>query len=180
MTSTPRSVLIVFGGLPGTGKSTVSHALARRIGAMHLRMDVIEQAMQDAGIERVGAAGYSVGNALAEANLRLGHPVIADCVNPVAESRAAWAETAGRAAAALVEIEVVCSDPGEHRRRVEERASDIPGHRYPDWEAVARFRYEPWTGDRLVLDTAGPAGEVAFDRAEAHVRAVRGQASAGR
>ena len=37
-------MLIIFGGLPGSGKSTVAQALALRTGACYLRVDTIEQA----------------------------------------------------------------------------------------------------------------------------------------
>ena len=148
-------MLIVFGGLPGTGKTSVSRAVAARFGAMHLRIDVIEQAMRNAGIAEVGAAGYAVANALAEANLGLGQTVVADCVNPVSESRRGWADVAARASARLAEIELVCSDPIEHRRRVESRTADLVGLAIPTWEAVSRRAFEPWDGDHLRLDTAG-------------------------
>ena len=39
-------MLIVFGGLPGTGKTTVARELARQLGAVHLRIDSIEQAYE--------------------------------------------------------------------------------------------------------------------------------------
>ncbi|MER6141898.1 AAA family ATPase [Streptomyces sparsogenes] len=38
-------MLIVIGGLPGTGKTTLARLLAARIGAVHLRVDTIEQAI---------------------------------------------------------------------------------------------------------------------------------------
>ena len=41
-------------------------------------------------MEQIGPAGYSVANAPAETNLRLGHSVVADCVNPVRDSRLGW------------------------------------------------------------------------------------------
>jgi predicted kinase len=56
----PRPHLIVFSGLPGVGKTTVARALAARLGAVHLRIDTIEQAMRAAGAERIGPAGYAV------------------------------------------------------------------------------------------------------------------------
>ncbi len=49
---------------------------------------------------------------------------------------------------------MVCSDVDEHRRRVESRAPDIPGHRMPTWAEVTEHDYRPWSGDRLVIDTA--------------------------
>jgi predicted kinase len=162
-------MLIVFGGLPGTGKSSVSQALARRLGATYLRIDAIEQAMKSAGIGEVGATGYTIANALAEANLRLGHAVVADCVNPVAESRGGWRESASRAGARLVEIEIVCSDLVEHRRRVEGRSADIPGLVLPTWQGVMNHRFEPWHGEHLVLDTAAMPLADAIRSAEEYV-----------
>lgn len=151
-------MLIVFGGLPGTGKTTISRVLARRLGAFHLRIDTIEQAICMAGGadgEAVGPQGYVVAYALAGDNLRLGATVIADCVNPVRVTREAWRATALQAGVRLVEVEVVCSDPVEHRRRVETRQSDIAGYRPPSWAAVMAREYEPWDGADAVIDTAG-------------------------
>jgi predicted kinase len=39
-------VLIVFGGLPGTGKTTVARAPCVRIAGVHLRIYTIEQALR--------------------------------------------------------------------------------------------------------------------------------------
>lgn len=149
-------MLVVLGGLPGTGKSTVARAVAQRHSAVYLRIDAIEQAIRDADVlaGQVGPAGYAVANAIAEANLANGLTVVADCVNPVAESRAAWRCIAGRVAVLLVEIEIVCSDKAEHRRRVEQRTADIPGLVYPSWPDVIGREYQPWHAAHQV-DTAG-------------------------
>ena len=63
-----RPLLIVFSGLPGTGKTTISKALAAKMRAVYLRIDAIEQAMRSAGAAPIGPAGYAVANALATAN----------------------------------------------------------------------------------------------------------------
>jgi predicted kinase len=42
-------VLIILAGLPGTGKTTIARLLARRLGAVHVRIDSIEQAIRDSG-----------------------------------------------------------------------------------------------------------------------------------
>jgi predicted kinase len=85
--------LIVFAGLPGTGKTTVARELARRLRATYLRIDAIEQKLR-AEDHAVGSMGYAIANALAAENLMHGGIVIADCVNPVLASREGWRQTA--------------------------------------------------------------------------------------
>ena len=146
-------MLIVLSGLPGVGKTTIARELARTIGAMHLRIDSIEQALRDAGL-KVEAEGYSVAYAIAADNLRLGRDVIADCVNPWRLTRETWRGIAVHAGVRAVDVEVVCSDLDEHRRRVESRHPDISGHRLPGWAEVLSRDYHPWDSERLVIDTA--------------------------
>lgn len=101
-----------------------------------------------------GVGKTEVGYAVAEDNLRAGRTVIADCVNPWRLTRDAWHAVAERADVAAVDVEVVCSDAGEHRRRVESRQPDIAGHALPSWRDVVERDYHAWDGDRLVVDTA--------------------------
>ncbi|WP_070886879.1 AAA family ATPase [Pseudomonas sp. D2-3] len=149
-------MLIVFSGLPGTGKTTLAKALATHLEATYLRIDSIEQALRNSGALRqdVGNSGYQVANAIALDNLKMGRRVITDCVNPVAESRQAWADTAAQAGCTLLNVQVICSDPDQHRQRVESRISDVPGLVAPNWQSVMAHEYEPWTQAPLTLDSA--------------------------
>jgi predicted kinase len=87
-------------------------------------------------------------------NLQVGRTVVADCVNPWPLTRDAWRAIAVESGVRLVEVEVVCSDAKEHRRRVESRVSDIAGHRVPTWQEVVERDYREWDRPRLVIDTA--------------------------
>ena len=162
-------MLIALGGLPGVGKSTLAALLARRLGALHLRVDTIEQAMRSAGFTVSGPEGYLASRDVAEDNLRLGHTVIVDSVNPLEVTRTYWRETAGNMAVELVEIEVVCTDEREHRRRVESRVADVPGLVLPTWRQVLDRRYEPWPTAH-VIDTAGRTPEEIVPQLEAVTR----------
>ncbi|WP_275170215.1 AAA family ATPase [Bradyrhizobium sp. CSS354] len=145
--------LIVFGGLPGTGKTTVSRELTRRLAATYLHIDAVEQTLRTAG-HTVGTMGYVVAIALAAENFELGRVVVADCVNPVLVSRVGWRQIAAQKSACVVEIEVVCSDLIVHRQRVETRTSDLSGLKLPTWAEVVNRDYESWDREHLVLDTA--------------------------
>ena len=158
-------MLVQVCGLPGAGKSTLSAAIAAVRPVVLLRLDAIEAAMWTFGVprEHTGIAAYGVMNTVALAQLGRGLDVVADAVSPVSAARDGWRATAEAADVALRVVEVVCADPVEHRRRVEERPNDIPGFTLPTWDDVLAMtaEYEPRDDDRLVVDgTADPGRNV--------------------
>ncbi|MEM7361302.1 MAG: AAA family ATPase [Pseudomonadota bacterium] len=150
-------MLIILSGLPGVGKTTLARALSMQIEATYLRIDAIEQAITNSVLKIHPAedAGYLVGYALAEENLRLGRTVVADSVNPIELTRQAWLKAAHDAGQQAIEVEVICSDSAEHRKRVESRVPDLEGHQLPTWQEVIERDYEPWDRERIIVDTAG-------------------------
>lgn len=151
-------LLIILGGLPASGKTTIARALGSRLGATHVRVDTIEQAIRDAG-EEVGIAGYTVAYGIAGDNLSLGLSVVADSVNALEITRNAWLSVATRNGATPFEIHVTCSDPAEHRLRAETRQTDVPGLVKPDWQKTSTRHFEDW-GDRpFRIDTAAKKPE---------------------
>jgi len=148
-------MLIVLGGLPGVGKTTIARAFAKAASAVHVRIDSIEGAIRESGVTVVSLddAGYRAAYAVAEDNLRVGHIVVADSVNPIPITRAAWLDVARRAGTRAIEVEIRCSDQGEHRRRIESRVA--AGERGGQtWEEVLRRDYCPWPTATHVIDTA--------------------------
>jgi predicted kinase len=148
--------LIVVSGLPGTGKTTLSRELTRRLGAVYLRVDAVEVPLRNAGLE-VGPLGYEVVHTLARENLALGRDVIVDVVNPLPVTRAPWWDLARDTAARCVVLECVLPDLAEHRRRIEQRRPDLKGWVVPTWRDVKERLYIPWDenrdGPRAVIDT---------------------------
>ena len=155
--------LTVVGGLPAVGKTAVCREILRlRAGSQAgpptwLRIDSIEQALRDSNEMLPGmpaGAGYYVAAAVARDVLTSGGDVLVECVNPLSLTRRLWEETASALGCRFLAVEIVCSDKAEHRRRVQQRVSDIEGLELPDWRAVERRDYAPWPEADLHLDTA--------------------------
>jgi predicted kinase len=149
--------LIVLAGLPGSGKSTIAREVARRTGAIWLRVDSMDQAIWASGTAPADLHDwtYRAAQAVAEDNLRLGRDVIGDCVNDWKAARDGWQDVGRRVGVDVLWLEIICTDPVEHQRRVETRASDVPGLALPDWQAVLAREYHTWDRDHLTIDTAG-------------------------
>ena len=154
-TQTQPSILYIFSGLPGSGKTTLAREVARRTRALYLRIDTVEQGLRDLCAVDVQGEGYRLSYRIASDNLYLGMSVVADSCNPIRLTRREWEQVALDAGAAYVNIEVVCSDAEEHRRRVETRLATVSGLRLPSWREVEEREYHAWIVDRVVVDTAG-------------------------
>lgn len=152
-------MLYIFTGLPGTGKSTLAAALAQKCNAVYLRVDTIEQAMKSSTGLEVGPGGYDVAYEIAAENLGLGLDVVTDSVNSLKVTREAWRNAAIASKCSFVDIEIICSDRAEHRRRVESRTTTVKGLKLPSWEQVLARSYLKWTEHHIVIDTAGETVE---------------------
>lgn len=153
-------MLVVMSGVPGTGKSSIADALGPEFGAPVLSVDPIEAAIWRCGIPAsfaTGVAAYEVAAVLAEHQLTLGLTTIVDSVSSIEAARDMWRQAARRAAV----IEVVCSDERVHRQRLAERRRSIEGFPELSWDQVQQRRaeWEPWTGDRLGIDTMRTADD---------------------
>lgn len=158
-------ILYIFAGLPGVGKSSLAARLAESTGATYLRIDTIEQGLRDRCGLKVEGEGYRLAYRIAADNLRLGKSVVADSCNPIELTRREWERVAIDAGARYINIEIVCSDLAEHKRRALSRVSDIPGLALPHWEAIETREYHDWTVERIVIDTAGQSAEESFKQA---------------
>ena len=166
-------MLYIFGGLPASGKTTLARQLGKSTGSVYLRIDTIEEAIQDAG-EFIGPEGYEAAYRVAGDNLDNGLSVIADSVNPIQLTRRAWREVASNRRIDFLEIEIICSSKAEHRQRLESRPSRAPGKRVLTWEDVLNREYEPWEGC-IVFDTVGEAPEESQLRLEKEILLAKGR-----
>lgn len=153
-------MLIVISGLPGTGKTAVASEVARQIGAVHLSIDTIEDALIGAGLPgswTTGVAAYEAARAAAEQNLRLGRIVIVDAVNDGESARETWRRAAAAAGAQLAFVLLTLNDQVEHRHRLDGRRRNMTNIPEPSWDAVRQraAEFEPWLGEHLRLSAAG-------------------------
>lgn len=149
----------ILGGLPATGKTEISKHLSSSLGAVHIRIDTIEQELKYFGLKKLYDEGYKIAFAIALENLKNGLSVVADSTNPILKSREAWISVANKALSPFTEIEVICSSENEHKERVETRQPDTPNLLLPSWESVSSRDYHPWKTIRIVIDTAGKTPE---------------------
>jgi predicted kinase len=144
------TVLYIFSGLPGSGKSTLAQELSKRIKAAYIRIDTIEQGIRDLCSLKVEGEGYGLAYRIAKDNLCAGVDVVADSCNTIELTRKEWENVAKQAGVKFYNIEVGCSNSGEHKVRIENRKSDMT------WQHIIDRKYETW-GSSLVtkIDTAG-------------------------
>ncbi|MFE1191225.1 AAA family ATPase [Streptomyces olivaceoviridis] len=172
--------LILVGGLPGSGKSTLSGALADRLGVTLLSSDRIRKELAGIPAEQSAAAGYGEGLYTPEWTARtyaalldraalllsLGESVVLDATWSDSVQREAAGRVARRTSAELVALH--CHVPGDvSAARLLTRA---PGasDAGPETAGAMAVREPPWP-EAVPVDTSG-ALEGAVSRALAAVR----------
>lgn len=157
-----KPILFILSGLPGSGKSTISQFLAKRYDALYLRIDTIEQGLRDFCNYDVEGEGYELAYKIANDNLKLGLNVVADSCNPILLTREQWEIVAISNNSIFINIEVICSDKNEHRKRIETRITEVENLKLPTWEEVECREYHPWVSVRIVIDTANKTVDVTY------------------
>jgi len=151
------ATLVVIGGLPGTGKSTLGYRLARERGWALLSKDQINRSMVQVDVVDFWV-GYEVMFGLARLNLRNGVSVVLDAVFRLERLRAQAARVAEECAAAFASVECSCSDGDTWQERVASRPAMVDGWTPVDWEGIQRIqkRYAAWQPPFLALDATDP------------------------
>jgi predicted kinase len=149
-------ILIIFAGLPGSGKTTLA-----RLTATHLRLPVfskdrVQRVLRDHNLaaENTGD-GYYIILDQADEQLALGVSVILDATFPLDHFRLVASETAARHQARFCAIYCTCSDDAVWQARMENRVHYIPGWKPVGWDDVLRMRryYQPWGANALTVDS---------------------------
>ena len=153
--------LVVFAGLPGTGKSSVAEEVGRQLEMPVFAKDWLEATLKrcelqskDAGSPNLGYAAYELLTVLAERQLQLEQSVILDSVASIENVRREWRNLAEKYNAEWNVIECICSDEEVHRQRLLGRQRGIKGWHELQWAEVERVKsyYAEWDEERLVVD----------------------------
>jgi predicted kinase len=152
--STSNAILYIFSGLPGTGKSTLSKIIAQKYNAVYIRIDTIEQGIRELCNFNVQGEAYSLSYKIAEDNLKIGHNVVADSCNPINLTRKEWENIAIKNNCKYINIEIMCSNENEHKKRIETRENEIEGLKLPTWEEIIKRKYDLWEDERIIIDTS--------------------------
>ena len=155
--------LYIFSGLPASGKSTLAKLLAKKTNSFYLRIDTVEQAIRDLCGFDVKGEGYRLSYRVAADNLKLEKNVIADSCNPWQITRREWQNVAVENGAAFVNIEIICSNEEEHKKRVENRICEIDSLQLPTWKEIQTREYHKWENNVFTIDTANKTIEESFE-----------------
>lgn len=162
--------LILFSGIPGTGKSTLSEDITRILHIPVFSLDWVLGAMllSDLGVQNEVfyiTTAEALLIMLIQRQLMLGQSAILDTPANTISERKRWQNLAQSHSAVFYGIETICSDIVVHRGRVEGRKRGIPGwHDTVSWSHVEQMRSarEVWTtdeGKHLTIDAVYPVNE---------------------
>ncbi|MEU8617828.1 AAA family ATPase [Streptomyces sp. NPDC048623] len=172
--------LTLVGGLPGSGKSTLSGALADRLGVTLLSSDRLRKELAGIPADQPAPAPYGEGLytpewtdrtyaallARASALLSRGESVVLDATWSHARQREAAARVAERTSADLVALR--CRVPDEMTAARLEARTAGPSDAGPDVALAMADREPPWA-EAVAIDTSGSL-EAAVTRALSLVR----------
>jgi predicted kinase len=166
-------LFIQMSGAPGSGKTTIAHAIARRINAVVIDHDVTKSALLEANVPLAlaGSASYQVLGAIAQHLLLQGCNVIFDSPCFYQELLEKGQQLAQAVGAAYLYIECRVDDLNELDRRLRTRTrhpSQVAGVSFPLTDSSGKTQtsneiFSEWIENMkrpdsgyLVLDTMRP------------------------
>ena len=150
------STLILFAGMPGSGKTTLARIIARRMNIPVFAKDRVQRVLRDHNLAAANTGdGYYIILDMADELLSLGLSCIRDAPSPLHPSRTVARETPARHKSRFTAIYCYCSDDLVWQERMKERVQYVPGWKPVGWDDVLRMReyYQPWNNNALFIDS---------------------------
>jgi predicted kinase len=151
--------LILFSGLPGTGKSSLARQVASKFSFPLFNKDYFESILYNNKFtEGKSVHGYHLLLETAELQLSLGLSLVLDAVFPRVGFRERVRDMAKQFGAKLYIIHTYCSDEKVHQKRLINRVSQVPWTAV-NWERVQEIRsfYTIWQENEILsLDAINP------------------------
>ena len=147
--------LILFSGLPGTGKSTLSYELSRRTGWSILSKDLVDNSYKNSTDPNTPWYSYQLLVDYANLNLKNGASVILDAVFTYQRLREQAFHVAQKYNAKVCPIVCVCSNEDVWKERLRIRPEMVEGWPPADWNEVMEVqrKFDAWKEPHLLLDS---------------------------
>ncbi|RKF18839.1 hypothetical protein DBZ36_10645 [Alginatibacterium sediminis] len=147
--------LIVIGGLPGVGKTTLARDLSKCLELPVFSKDELEAAVSRTGLasnKQMKGVGYELMDTIAQAHIDSCSSVIFDFIASENRITECWPSLRSMP---VKYIECICSDESKHQERILSRVRGIEGWYELSWEDIVQIKsiYSPYTSERLILDT---------------------------
>ena len=147
--------IIIIGGIPCTGKTTLAELLANEFKIPLFSKDKLEAAILRRGLAEkhsLNGVGYELLAELAESEVNQGRSVILDCVASSSRVKEFWSTMISQD---IKYIECICSITAIHKKRVTGRKRNILGWYEITWKDIQNIKetYKPFSKNRLILDS---------------------------
>lgn len=147
--------IIIVGGIPGTGKTTLAELLSKRIEVSCFSKDKLEAVILRRGVaskDSLNGVGYALLAEIAQIEIAHGRSVILDCIAPAHRVIEFWQKIVNKN---MVYIECICSDKAIHKQRIEDRTRQISGWYELTWSDVLKISesYSSFSENRIVIDS---------------------------
>jgi predicted kinase len=151
--------LILFTGMPGSGKTTLARMVARRLKVPVFAKDRVQRVLRDHHLAPENSGdGYYIILDIADELLSLGLSVMLDATFPLDHFRMVASDIAARYKANFCAIYCYCSDEKVWQSRMVDRVHYVPGWKPVGWSDVLRMKeyYQPWNDNALFVDSMNP------------------------